>query len=417
MAPRTSAFDFGTTNIDRLAHFWSAVEESNRPVTVISFGDSMADSYRSINYSLMRSLELRLGEAGYAMGGYPYGLWLTLTNGCTSLGPSALWFAYHFALPPGGGMWFDKPWSTNGIPCDRLGVFWIAHPGGGPFTLPISTNGGPWGAQLTLDGSAPEPVGRFTNMTVALNLHRLRLDGLGGTNYIVGPQLLWSQTSGVQFVTIDYPGISLSHVTNVPLAIRKPILAALNPDLLIWHMKEETSDATRLRMIECEQWWSQAAPNCDVVYAGTPWTVFDTNSTITMDQNHIVRTIALEHGRAYVDLMQPAQSYEYMAAQGYLLDGVHPSSSGSAWLARIMWNDLGFYGLRVPRRIAIRPAPPLLRLEWPTASGLDYQLEGSTNLNGWHPILSAPGDGQPFSTNILPTAPGQFFRVTLQPPQ
>src|SRR5881397_3649594 len=52
-----------------------------------------------------------------------------------------------------------------------------------------------------------------------------------------------------------------SGYTNIPWSIRVPVFQALAPDLLIWHMKEDGSEATRLRLIECEQWWSNALPN------------------------------------------------------------------------------------------------------------------------------------------------------------
>ena len=67
MLHSNAANDLGTTNTEALAHFWSTVENSNRPVTVISFGDSMADSYRSPSFHLMNKLIGRCGSAGYSL--------------------------------------------------------------------------------------------------------------------------------------------------------------------------------------------------------------------------------------------------------------------------------------------------------------------------------------------------------------
>src|SRR5688572_9102208 len=62
--------DFSTTNRHKLARFWQLMESRSRPVTVLSFGDSMADSYKSITYYLIRRLEERFGAAGYSLNSY-----------------------------------------------------------------------------------------------------------------------------------------------------------------------------------------------------------------------------------------------------------------------------------------------------------------------------------------------------------
>ena len=55
--------DYSTANRDSLSHFWKTAEAKTRPVTILSFGDSMADSYRSITFYLMQKFEERLGTA------------------------------------------------------------------------------------------------------------------------------------------------------------------------------------------------------------------------------------------------------------------------------------------------------------------------------------------------------------------
>ena len=95
---------FSTTNIDALARFTSAIESTNRPVTVISFGDSMADSYRSVAYHLIKKLQARFGTAGYSLANYGNTAMYQLTNGAYVIQGGAFWFSYYFGLPPGAAV-------------------------------------------------------------------------------------------------------------------------------------------------------------------------------------------------------------------------------------------------------------------------------------------------------------------------
>ena len=98
-----SADDLSTTNRDALGNFWAASDQGARPVTVLSFGDSMADSYRSIAAVLMNWLAPRLGVAGYSFNNYQNTANSNVTNGTEVLGPGSFWFSTAFQVPPGGG--------------------------------------------------------------------------------------------------------------------------------------------------------------------------------------------------------------------------------------------------------------------------------------------------------------------------
>jgi hypothetical protein len=337
--------DFATTNRQALGRFLAAAQ-GRRPVTVVSFGDSMADSYRSVTWALMRSLVAARGIAGYSLNNYANATLIQLTNGAAMTSSSALWFCSHVRLPPGAGLWWENQRSRGGVDSDRVGVFWVAQPAGGRFTLSVSTTGGAWAVARELDGYSPAPVGHFTPVELPRSRHRVRVDGVAGTNYILGPQLLLTGTGGVHAVFMDQGGISLGEVIRVPAAVREPVMAALQPDLLVWHMKEDGAAATSNRMVECERWWSGAAPGCDVVYIGTPWVRIDTNTTTTLNQNRLVRRIAASYGRTYVDLMRPAVSYESLRARGFMSDETHLNAEGGKWLAARLWDDLGFDVLR-----------------------------------------------------------------------
>jgi len=363
----------------------------------------------------MNKLTQRLGIAGYAWMNYQNrNMWMP-AGGTTEMPPGPLWFVQHFMLPTGGSLHWWNQFDAGGTTADKIAIYYIAQPDGGQIRFSVSTNGGPWITKLLLDGYHPTPVGRHTNISLIPAKYRARLDSEFGTNYVIGAQHFMSHTGGVVVAFSDFPGINLAQVTNVPLAIRNPILSGLKPDLIIWHMKEDNPLATSNRMEEVEQWWKDSAPETSVIYIGTPWMSLDLTSTVTPDQNAIVRNIAVRHGRAYADLMQPTVSYSWLADNFYIPDGTHLTSAGGFFCANIMWDDMGFFSLGLNKKISLTQAGPMLNLSYKTDAGAVYRLESSTNLQTWTAVLTnAPGNAM-FSTNFPSSSVPTYFRLGLRP--
>ncbi len=407
------ADDLSTTNLDRLRPFWIKSTQPNRPVTVLSVGDSVANSYNSITSVTMYNLSASLGTAGFALNNFRGGLLWYSTNDTVFVQPSKFWFTSHFQLPPGGGVWWENLVSPVGLVADRVGIFYVSQPQGGNFTLSISTNGAPWQPALTLNGFSATPAGHYTNLSLPLNSYRIRVDGVTGTNYLVGPQLVNSHSNGLQAAFMDEPGISLYNVTNVASAIRDPIFQGLAPDLLIWHMKEDGTEDTRQRMMLCERDWSNSIPGSCVLYIGTPYVQLDQTTNWTPAQNAVVRGIATNFGRAYVDCMTPAVSYDWMQANGYMQDGTHPSYPGNLYLAGIAWANLGFYALRTPLNLSVQRTAGGVTLQHQTVTNIFYAIQSSTDLFHWQTVVMNAGRGQTVTTN-LPAGGGQsWFRLSL----
>src|SRR3954454_6370281 len=129
--PLIDAADFSTTGVDRLQPFFAKADSTNRPITILSFGDSMADSYRSLTFVLMNRFVDRLGISGFSLNNYAGGTLAYPTNGSSFVSPDSFWFTTHQQLPPGGSTSWEKLASPGGVYCDRVGVFFVAHPQGG----------------------------------------------------------------------------------------------------------------------------------------------------------------------------------------------------------------------------------------------------------------------------------------------
>jgi hypothetical protein len=180
-------------------------------------------------------------------------------------------------------------------------------------------------------------------------------------------------------------------------------------------MKEDGSVTTSNRMEECENWWSATAPNCAVMYIGCTWVNIDTNSTYTVDQNSLVRNIALKHHHAYADLMQPTVSYSWLVGNGFMADGTHLNSVGGLYCANIMWDDLGFFSIGLNKQLSLTKTGSQLNLSYNTSTGAVYRLEVSTNLQTWSGVLTNPVGNALFSTNFIAPATPAFYRLGLSP--
>lgn len=403
-----------TTNLHVLDRFLAKLEQTNQPITVVSFGDSMADSFRSATFHLMNKFADRMGVAGYSLVNYRNTALWVITNGAYQVTTGPFWFSHYIGMPAGSALWWNNQQNPGGVFCDVAGLYYVSQPAGGEFTISISTNGGPWTPYLAVNASNAIPTGHYTNVFLQPNIYRLRVDSLSGTNYILGRHQVLSQTGGVHVAFVDYPGINLGHVTNVPPTIREPIFAALDPDLIIWHMKEPLAGLSE-RMDAIEQSWTNCIPDAAVLYLGTPWSDFDTNSTLTIEQNTITRNIALAYDRAYYDLMTPTVSYPWMVAQGYMADGVHLSTAGGLFCANILWHNLGWFAARLPKQLVLAKSDGLAQISYHLTTNAFYRLETSTNFRDWSVVFTNDVAAGLFTTNLSAAPGAQFFRLGLSP--
>jgi len=194
---------------------------------------------------------------------------------------------------------------------------------------------------------------------------------------------------------LGYSGRPFDLATNV----LDPIVSALNPQLVIWHMKklpDYSSTVFSNNLIGLEKMWQRCVTNGDIIYVGTPYRFEDAGDPSlgpTWAQNRLARAAAVRDHRVYVDGMNPCISYEWMTNNGFMDDIVHPSSLCYSNLAEVFWQELGFFALRVDRHLAIEPRGNGARLEWPTVASLNYELQSSGDLVNWTSLQEVMGDG------------------------
>jgi len=218
----------------------------------------------------------------------------------------------------------------------------------------------------------------------------------------------------VTFIYQD--GASLDWVFSISTNVLCPILSAINPQLVIWHMKEladigETGLSNRL--CDLEALWRASVTNGDALYIGTPYDIHDVSSVFT-PQNRLVRQAAVRDGRAYVDCMTPCVCYQWMTNSGFMDDAVHPSNNCNRFLAEIVWKQLGLFCLRSDRHLALDVLGGIARLCWMTTTNITYELQSSTDLIHWTGLETMNGDGRTHVyTNGSSMVRSRFFRLSL----
>jgi len=237
---------------------------------------------------------------------------------------------------------------------------------------------------------------------------------------IVAPEYRDSSSAGVSVAFMCEPGANLQQIFSISTNILYPFLSALNPRLVFWHMKE-VADIGEIglsnRLYDLEAMWKACLTNGDVVYIGTPYEARDATAEFTPIQNRLIRQAAVRNSRAYIDCMTPYVSYQWMLEHGFLTDHVHPSDACNAFLAEIVWQQLGLFCLRPAPSLAVEDTGHAIRLQWMSATNLVYQVESSPDLVSWTALDTVLGDGHR-QTRLLTNAPSArcFFRLNITSP-
>lgn len=415
-AQSTNAAWLRTTNRLDAPHFWSAVDASNGPVTVLAIGDSMAEPGRSIQRELFALLQGKLGKAGDSWLAYGFP-----TNGAAVInpdtsGPLPTWWSFHYELPPGSAV----EWAQRDITqADRIGVYWFAQPKGGEFTITVATNLTNWGpTMLQLDGWAASPEVRYTNFAVPWDRYKVAAQGVSGTNYLLSPEFTDTTSSGIRVAYLSRGGINLHRIFSYPTNLLPALIATLNPQLIVSHMKEygdigETGLSNRL--YDLEALWRSAVTNGDVAYIGTPYDYRDAAGEFTGIENVLWREAAVRDGRIYLDCMTPGLSYAAMTNMGWFdyATDVHPNALGNQYLARTIWSELGFFALRTPRQMEVVPLEEGVVCRWASVGELRYQVQSSPDLLNWNAEVKLRGTGGTMAWTNSATDAIRFFRLSV----
>ena len=205
---------------------------------------------------MVNHLRSRLGFGGYSFAFQTPDLAsVTFSGGAGVATADSLWWMDSYRVPSGGNVtWRNRDHPTGSILADHAGIYYIASPDGGTFSLSLSSNGGPWSLLADIPAVDVGPQGRYTNFALPPGWYKLSVTGKRGVNRILGPELLRSGNGGVRSIFLARDGANLSGILSTPAEVFRPILRSLRPTWINWHMKERADIGSETLSNRLEEW-------------------------------------------------------------------------------------------------------------------------------------------------------------------
>lgn len=307
-----------------LVAFPAWLEYSNAPLTVLNFGDSLAEAGTSPGSRVIYAMQEWFGVAGHA--GFNYKQtqnwpWSDHAGVTALTSISGLWpWPIIAATNSGAQFVWTNTVTLSGITATKAELWWIAQPGGGPFDLNLR-QGGTTTTFKSLDGFASSPVMRYTNVTFASQATVMQISNTAaGTNYIVGNRLGVESGQGVTGFWLARGGAALTEYTNVSRAVWDPFITNLNPGIVLFHGKE-MQDVNAFRVTDTLLKLGAPRSRRDVVNVGSyEWD--DTQSSYI--EQDFYRTNASYLDNVFVDIHSDFPSASNMVTKALQVSGANP---------------------------------------------------------------------------------------------
>jgi len=359
-----------TGSLLRLQRLRNLLNGHTNGINVMFVGDSMnrsapsnyGDGIGSIGYYLYRDLltafgGLRsvqwagpdnrdLGNLGQSGGGQ-----------IGAVAPSASGHWQRMITITNDGAYITYGINLGGPSTYSVGLNWEAWTNGGTMLFQVCTNGtlSGWTTIATLSGAAYGLTNtwRSTNIVNPFNTQiQVQILNQGnGTNFVHGPtwQFKPSTQAGVNVAWLASDGIAITNMLNGASNTAFLTVSNLNPDLIVYHFKEDTTIKSN-DVWNLDQMLTKAATNADLLYIGTPYN-FTTGAIAWLDAgtwNQYQRGVALAAGHSYWDGMTPSVDVYWAYTNGWLYEDayrVHLTDKGASAEASILRNDLGLFPL------------------------------------------------------------------------
>lgn len=211
---------------------------------------------------------------------------------------------------------------------------------------------------------------------LSANYHRVKVVSTTGTNVVMGPQFSLSTSGGAIGHHIAQGGIDFANwVTNIAYTnFWGNTLAAIQPDLILWHAKDAAIDANAMNA-----WHAMVtnnAPNASIIYFGAYGT--GDGSANYLPQNAALRAHAVQKGNAYWDLVNRIPDATWLYANNWMNDISHGNANMAQWVAPILWRDAGLGGLIRSHPLKHgKDSPPLLEFHDQAFNGEMYLSEAN----------------------------------------
>ncbi len=306
---------------------------------VLSFGDSLG-FYKA--KFLLPDLSAAFGKAGQVGS-----VTITLAGGA-ALGPQnfAIWpTGEYWNCPAGGSIEFS--YGGGSILSDQIAIPYLIESGAGNFKAQTSLAGAAYADEAgnnNVAAAGAQSIGFITLNKVA-GAFRAKVVGLSGSVKFFRPLFRHRSKPGVEWYQMDYPGSTLAQMNTIPESMMSTILNAIAPDLVLFEMREVSSDeqvggfAAELAKLQAR--FDAVVPNATWVFSGAPPMQDETQNARTIETNRILRAHALANGRYYFDGYGALGDWSNVNALGWGGDGVHLADDAQRFLAARLRDESG----------------------------------------------------------------------------
>jgi len=275
---------------------------------------------------------------------------LTYSSGVKlTMAPDTNWY-YQYATMPAGesatnGSWLIEP-TTN---ADTITVAYIAGPNEGVFAVyQLPVYGGPGVLVATINAWATDYGGAVSNIALAAPTNVLASAiCITGTVRILTLGALANQRHCLQIIGFGFGAQTPLRWTNTQTNIFVPVMRGLNPALLIFQDRNDTTANLAAGYSNFIAFWSNALPEADQIHLGTyaASNTIDPGGTNALAQNVEVKYWAGQANRFYIDLFHLLPDTDTMTALHWYIDGEHfkPTTvreGGMIWNA-MLWQLQG----------------------------------------------------------------------------
>jgi len=358
-----------------------------------------------------------VGElAKYGVAGLTTSPAATVTAGARAANGSTV--PYDFTISPSGDFaetngtgeiaWGD---GSAGVLIDTIKVFYGKGPGYGTFKVQTQADGGSWvdeaGFTSVAASDASTGLGVATVSKTA-GRYRVKVVGLTGNVKCIPPLFRYSAGSGVEVYRVDRGGIALPSMLTTP-AVVSALMSAVAPDLVFFEMKESASiisaDLPTLTALT-----TAASPN-------TRWAFVASSPLASGDADQVAQNVAIKSQAATLGAYVfdahtfAGGSYAAFLADGFTVDGTHPTASFDALASGRIADD---WGILYPVSQPIQRGGSPRAAEWAgyasSMAGLDWRQSRA-------PVVSLDGNewilprGPSFCRRQWAASPGQPVHI------
>ena len=309
-------------------------------VKVAVFGDSVGNSKPMF---LRPRLKAMLGDAGGLLTAW------NLTGGATTS-----------SNVNSGQYWINGAWTTvpNGGSCEfltavgggrgqatKIKLYYITEPGAGAFRLQSNSGSGYADEQGYTSVSADGTLGAgiITLTKSSGSTWSLKVTGLTGTVRFLFGAHIQETTAGAFIADFSTGGLPLATAQQTPSAIKTAVFADMGFDLAFAEWKDNAEfDAA---FADWTTWYDTAIEKkTSWVYIGTSPELIETTGGSWNTHNNATQAAycASKSNCLYYDGYTPLAPYSRLVALGWNGDGTHLAPQANAYVASLMWHDLGF---------------------------------------------------------------------------